>query len=141
MPLIVEDTLREGIAPQMGVSPMYICVDSKYLSKQYRVPFLVKCWLEGEILEVSRFLGELSIEERRVFKEHVVGKHVKLYLMQAFITAYDNLYFDDNSWAILRDAGVFPGEHKLKVRLSKLIIEPERKTLSLYPYRDIVVSR
>ncbi len=138
MPLIVEDALREGVRLLEGVSPICISVNSKYLSRQYGPPILATCWVKGEILGVSKVSGTLSDEERKVFEEYVVGKTVRFYLSPGFLTPYDTLYFDENSWSILRDVGLFPSEYRLKVKLSKLIIEPEGKTINLYPYRDIV---
>ena len=85
-------------------------------------------------------MDTLSDEERKVFEEHVVGRTVRFYLTPALLTGYDNLYFDEDSWSILRDVGVFPHEYKLRVKLSKLIIEPEGKTIKLYPYRDVVAE-
>ncbi|OYT47300.1 MAG: hypothetical protein B6U85_05575 [Desulfurococcales archaeon ex4484_42] len=79
MPLIVESTLYEGFKPRGDVSPMYISVSNKYLSKQYRPP-IATCWVEGEILEVSRISGTLSDDERRAFEEYVIGKTVRFYL-------------------------------------------------------------
>ena len=140
MPLIVEDTLHEGLMLRNDVSPVYISVDSKYLSRQYETTILGTYWVEGEILEVSKVLDTLSDEERRVFEEHVVERAVRFYLLPAFLVGYDSLYFDRDSWSILRDAGVFPREHKLRVKLFRLIIEPEGKAITLYPYRDIVAK-
>ena len=136
MPLIVESTLYEGFKPRGDVSPMYISVSNKYLSKQYRPP-IATCWVEGEILEVSRISGTLSDDERRAFEKYVIGKTVRFYLAPGILTPYDNLYFDENSWSILRDVGIFPGEYKLRIKLLKLIIEPEKKVINLYPYRDV----
>ncbi|RLF02118.1 MAG: hypothetical protein DRJ59_04460 [Thermoprotei archaeon] len=138
MPLIVEDTLHEGLMLRKGTSPMYISVNNRYLSRQYGLSLAATHWVEGEVLEVSRILGTLSDEEMKVFEKYVIGKTVRFYLVLGILTPYDNLYFDENSWSILRDVGIFPGEYKLRVKLFKLIIEPEGKIISLYPYRDII---
>jgi len=138
MPLIIEDILRRGASPQKGVSPMYISVYSKYLSRQYNLLPSTKYWVEGEILGVSRVLDTLSDEEKEILEKYVVGRSVKFYLIVGILIPYDHFYFDEDSWSILRDVGVFPDEYKLRVKLSKLIVETEGKTINLYPYRDVI---
>ena len=137
MPLIVKSVLREGIALRADITPMYISVENKYLSRQYQIRPLTSWWVKGEILRVNKITGMPSEEEKKVFEQYVVGKHVRLYLVPALLMPYDYLYFDSDSWAILRDAGVFPGEYELEVKLHELISEQEGKTIKLYPYRDV----
>ncbi|WP_069807871.1 hypothetical protein [Vulcanisaeta thermophila] len=82
----------------------------------------------------------MSDNERRVIEEHVIGKELRLLLMPGLLTYYDNLYFDEESRAILRDVGVFPDEYRIKVRLTEVEVRSGAETkgvLKLYPYRDI----
>jgi len=143
MPLVFEDEVREGIPIISGVSPFYLGVEGKYLSRQYEVTPLDKAWVEGEILNVSRIVGELTPEESEAIRSYVLGRKVKFYLSVSFSDPYNSLYFDEPSWSVLRDAGIFPGEHRVKVKLRKLIVEKahtgERKELDLYPYREVKV--
>lgn len=142
--MVVSSLLRRKFSLWKGVSPIYISIDKKYLSQQYGLTDLkVEYWVYGTILDVSRLGGPLSDDERRVVEEHVIGKDVKLYLIPAFLTYYDSLYFDENSWVILRDAGIFPDEYKVKVRLTKVEIRESgklAKEVELYPYRNIEVQ-
>jgi len=119
---------------------MYISVESEYLSRQYQLRPTTSWWVKGEILRVIKITGMPSEEEKRVFEQYVVGKHVRLYLVPAFLLPYDYLYFDSDSWAILRDAGVFPDEYELEVKLYELINEQKGKVIELYPYRDVLAG-
>jgi len=143
MPLIVEDVLRYGVSLRDGVTAMYIMVESTFLSKQYNIPLpiLMNAWVEGVILDVDKVSGELTSEERAILESHVIGKAVRFYVVAGLFSPYDELYFDESSWAPLRDAGLFPWQYKIKVKLESLSIEDvasgKKKKLALYPYRDI----
>lgn len=144
MPLIVEDIIKEGIAPRDDLVPFYIEVDSWYLSKQYDIKLFYTAWVEGTVLDVSRVTGEMTLEERKIVEEHVIGKNVKPYITPALFLPFDRLYFDKNSWAILRDTAIFPHEYRVKIKIVKLIIKDpltqQETSYSFYPYRDIVVK-
>lgn len=138
MPLIVEDILRSGFVVRSDVSPVYIIVSAKYLSRQYLLQPLQTYWVEGTILAVEKATGALSEEEKAVFEKHVFNKEVRLLLVPGPLIGYDSLYFDLNSWALLRDAGIFPGDYKVKIKLLRMATG--EKTLDLYPYRNIATA-
>ncbi len=105
MPLIVEDIIKEGLTLAKGVSPFYIEVESKYLSRPYQLSITDRYWAKGIVLDVSKTTGPLPREEEEVIRKHVLGKNIRLFILPALLTAYDRLYFDEESWSILRDAG------------------------------------
>ncbi len=122
------------------VSPVYVCVDGKYLSRQYGLTDLAtEYWVRGTVVGVWRVYGSLSSAEREVIEKYVVGKGVRLYLVPGILTHYDSLYFDEDSWSVLRDVGIFPDEYRVRLKLLKVVVSAggEVKEVSLYPYRDI----
>jgi len=140
MPLVVSSVLRRDWALRPDVSSVCIYVDKKYLSQQYGLTLLANNWVHGSIVDVSKVYGPLSDAEREALEKHVIGKSVRLYLVPGILTAYDKLYFDKESWSVLRDAGVFPDEYKVKMKLLKVEIETAGKVVeevNLYPYRDV----
>ncbi len=142
MALVVESVLKRGLALRSDVSQAFLEVDAKYLSKHYNIGLYVEAWVEGEIIAIERVHGSLSEEEKRAIEEHAVGKRVRLYVDPGFFTGIDKLYFDESSWTILRDLGIFPNEYKLRVKLDKLILKDpitgRGDELVLYPYRDVI---
>jgi len=140
MPLIVSSVIRKGWSFRSDVSSICIYVDKKYLSQQYELTsFTATYWVHGSIVDVSKVYGPLSSTEKEILERYVIGKSVRLYLVPGIITGYDMLYFDKESWNILRDAGVFPDEYRVKMRLVKVKVEAVEgvKEVNLYPYRDI----
>jgi len=138
--LIVSSILRREWTLRGDVSSMCIYVDKKYLSQQYELTSLsAEYWVYGTIIDVSRVHGLLPSVEKEVIERHVVGKSVRLYLVPAILSDYDKLYFDEDSWSILRDVGIFPNEYKIKMKLLKVEVKVEGRVreVSLYPYRDV----
>jgi len=139
--LIVKNTIKQGAIPFTDVSPFYINVDAKYLSRQHQIPFFSISFADGQILEVSKLIEPLTSEEKTIFTKHVVGKEVRFYVSRAVLVAYDSLYLDNSSWSILRDVGIFPDEYELKVRINKIEVSPrpegQKQVLEVYPYRDV----
>ena len=119
MPLIVEDVLRYGVSLRDGVTAMYIMVESTFLSKQYNIPLpiLMNAWVEGVILDVDKVSGELTSEERAILESHVIGKAVRFYVVAGLFSPYDELYFDESSWAPSEMRGFFLGNIRLKLSL------------------------
>jgi len=140
MPLFVSSVLRRSFSLRADVSPVYVCVDGKYLSRQYGLTDLAtEYWVRGTVVGVWRVYGSLSSAEREVIEKYVVGKGVRLYLVPGILTHYDSLYFDEGSWSVLRDVGIFPDEYRVRLKLLKVVVGAggEVKEVSLYPYRDI----
>mgnify|MGYP001772862445 CR=1 FL=1 len=97
-------------------------------------------WVYGTILDVSKLAEPLSSDEKRVLEEHVLERDVRLYLVPGFLIYYDSLYLDKDSWKIFRDAGVFPDEYRVKIKLLRAEIREAGKPfreVELYPYRAI----
>lgn len=141
MPLIVSSILHRGWSLRRDLSSIHIYVDKKYLSQQYELTyFLNEYWVYGNIIDVQRVYGSLSSTEKEVFEKHVIGRNVKLFLVPGILIINDSLYFDNESWSILRDAGVVPDEYRVKMKLIKVEIKEASgfRELDLYPYRDIV---
>jgi len=101
--------------------------------------YAVEYWIHGTIVDVSKVYGPLTGAEREVLERHVIGRGVRLYLVPGVLTGYDKLHFDRESWSVLRDAGVFPDEYRVKLRLLKVEVKAagEVKEVNLYPYRDV----
>jgi len=59
--------------------------------------------------------GFLSSGEKRVVEEHVIGKHVRLYLVLGILTGYDKLYFERISGAYCGIPVSSPDEHSVKM--------------------------
>ena len=99
----------------------------------------VEYWVHGTILDLSKVYGLLTSTEREIIEKHVIGRSASLYLVPGILLGYDRLCFDAESWSMLRDAGVFPGEHKVKLKLLKVEVKrlAEVKEVNLYPYRDV----
>jgi len=138
--LIVSSVLRRDWPQRGDVSSICIYVDKKYLSQQYELTSLITdYWVHGNIVDVSKVYGSLSSAEREIIEKHVIGKSVRLYLVPGVIVGYDKLYFDKESWSILRDAGIFPDEYRVKLKLLRVEIKTagEVKEVDLYPYRDV----
>jgi len=142
VPLIVSSKLHRGWSLRNDVSSVYIYVDKKYLSQQYELTLLgAEYWVHGTILDVSKVYGLLTNAEREIIEKYVIGRSARLYLTPGIFMGYDKLHFDTESWSILRDAGIFPGEHKVKLKLLKVEVKglAEVKEVNLYPYRDVEV--
>ena len=142
MGLVVRDVVRRGASMAEGVSPFFISVDKRYLSEPYMLTVLTRINASATILDVGRVGAPLSSEERRVFEEHVIGKKVLLHVSPGgFAASRDALYFCEESWALLRDAGVLPEEYEVKVRVTELTIRElstgEERRVEVYPYRDV----
>ncbi len=69
---------------------------------------------------MSKIRGPLPSVEREVIEKHVIGRSARLYLVLSILTSYVKLYFDRDSRAIVRDAGVFPDEYGAELRLVKV---------------------
>ena len=74
----------------------------------------------------------------------MLGREVRFYLVPGILSFYDSLHFDGDSWAVLRDCGVFPGEYRVRVRLLRVEVRNREsggtvEVMELYPYRDVVV--
>lgn len=91
-------------------------------------------------MNVSKYHAELSKEEKELFEKNIIGRKVKFLLMPGILTRFDYLCLDKESWALLRDCGIFPGDYVLRVKLNKIINTTKNLTIDLYPYRDIVVT-
>jgi len=140
VPLVVSSIIRKGWSFRSDVSSICVLVDKKYLSEQYELKYFIEVyWVYGSIIDVVNVHKPLTSIEKEVFEKHVIGRNIKLYLVPGFFTAYDTLYFDNNSWSILRDVGVFPDDYKVKLKLVRVEIQGVTgvRELELYPYRDI----
>jgi len=140
VPLIVSSKLHREWSLRDDVSPVCIYVDKKYLSQQYGLTLLnVEYWVHGTILDLSKAYGLLTSAEREVIEKYVVGRSARLYLIPGILLGYDKLHFDTESWSMLRDAGVFPDEYKVKLKLLRVEVKrlAEVREVSLYPYRDV----
>jgi len=138
MPLIVSSILHKSWPPRGDVSPMCVYVDKKYLSQQYELTLVTEdYWVYGTVVDVSKVYGPLPSAEREILERHVIGRSVRLYLVPGILVGYDTLCFDKESWGMLRDAGVFPDEYRVKLKLLK--VEVKGREVGLYPYRDVEV--
>ncbi len=100
---------------------MRVYVDRKYLSQQYElIPFSAEHWVHGAVIDVSKIRGPLPSVEREVIEKHVIGRSARLYLVLSILTSYVKLYFDRDSRAIVRDAGVLTDEYRAELRLVKV---------------------
>ena len=138
MPLIVEGVLRREGFVRRGFVDVYITVSSRYLSRQYDIPSFTATYAEGEVLAVSRVYGKPFKGEEEAFKRHVVGAKSRFYVVPGYLVPHDSLYLSEELWGSLRDCGAFPGEHRIRVKLYKLIIGG--KELDLYPYVEVVAE-
>jgi len=140
VPLVVSSVLRREWSLRDDVSPMCVYVDKRYLSQQYELTsYAVEYWVHGAIVDVSKVYGPLTSAEREVLERHVIGRGVRLYLVPGVLTGYDKLHFDRESWGVLRDAGVFPDEYRVRLKLVKVEVKTPKgvEEVSLYPYRDV----
>jgi hypothetical protein len=133
VPLIVESILEKGFS--YGVhSGFYLLVPKKHLSDPYNLKILETYEVEGEVLDVKKVYGELVGDEVKV--KELVGTLLKFILTPSIIGSYDYLYITEESWSILRDYGVLPGDFILKVKLIRIKIG--EKVVDIYPKRDVI---
>lgn len=137
MPLVLESIIYNYWSLKPSVVPYCLKIDQKYIYEQYLLNALDIIWIEGEVLDVKKITGELSEDEKRVFREYVIGKKIKLLYLHRILSLYDYMCFSEESWSIFRDVGAFPEEYSLRVKLNKIINETKNQTIDLYPYRDI----
>ena len=131
--MIVESTLEKGLS--YGVhSGFYLLVPKKYLFDPYNLKIFETYEVEGEVLDVKKVYGELVGDEVKV--KELVGAPLKFILTPSVIGSYDYLYITEESWSILRDYGVLPGDFILKVKLTRIKIE--EKVVDIYPKRDVI---
>ena len=134
MALIVEGILQRGIAAEGSHVGVYILVPKARLSSQYNLSALVNYIVEGEILDIKKSFGELQEDELKL--KELIGQKVEFILSVNWVGNNDFLYISEASWPLFRDYGVFPGEHALRVKLTR--IKVDEKTLEIYPKRDVV---
>jgi len=148
MPLIIFSYIYRSELPikKKGISAMYVDVDKKYLSEQYDLTDLSKeYWVYGRIIDVIKD-SPISEDEKKLLEQYVINREVKLFLVPGlFSSFYDKLYFDNDTWGILRDIGIIRGEYKLKIKLYKVEIIGsngiKEGEINLYPYRDIIAEK
>ena len=114
--------LKEGFLKEEGASMVYIEIDKKYLSKAYELP------------RNSKIVGEIiDIQTGKEFEGELKGKEISFILIPTFGTT-DYLYLSKDSWRILRDYAILPGESLINVKLEKAVVN--EKEILLYPKRD-----
>jgi hypothetical protein len=136
MVLIFEGRLEKGIASRGKHVGVFISIPKKYLSEIYDLPPFHYYTVEGEILDIKKFWGELEKEELKL--KEVVGQKIEFALSPALLGTYDFLYISERSWTLFRDYGIFPEDYVLRVKLSRIKLNEE--TLEIYPKRDVVVT-
>jgi hypothetical protein len=136
MVLILEGRLEKGIAVRGRHVGVFLSIPKKYLSEIYNLPPLHYYTVEGEILDIKKFWGELEKEELKL--KEVVGQKIEFVLSPAPLGTSDFLYVSERSWGLFRDYGIFPEDYVLRVKLSRLKLNEE--TLEIYPKRDVVVT-
>jgi len=134
MALIVEGRLERGFASPGRCVGVFLQVPRKYLSEIFNLAGL-RCYnVEGEILDIKKFFGELEKEELKL--REVIGKTIEFVLFPPLLGTYDHLYISEQSWPLFRDYGIFPEEYVLRVKLLRIKLNEE--TLEIYPKRDVV---
>jgi hypothetical protein len=136
MALIFEGRLEKGIASRGKHVGMFLSIPKKYLSEIYNLSPLHYYTVEGEILDIKKFWGELEKEELKL--KEVVGQKIEFVFSPAFLGTSDFLYVSERSWGLFRDYGIFPEDYVLRVKLSRIKLNEE--TLEIYPKRDVVVT-
>lgn len=135
MPLIVESILEKGL-PHAVHSGIYLSVPKKYLFDPYNLKVLETYEVEGEILDVRKIHGELVGDEVKI--KELVGTSLKFILFTNIIGSYDYLYITEDSWSIIRDYGVLPGDFILKVKLTHIKIG--ERVVEIYSKRDVIAK-
>lgn len=69
-------------------------------------------------------------------KRELLNKEIKFVLRVSIVGNIDQLFVSKDSWPLLRDYGIIPEDHGLKVRLKRMLIDQE--TIEIYPKRDLV---
>lgn len=133
MPLIIKGLLRRGIPESGRHVGVYIEVRKDRLSEPYNciIPYYYE--VDGEILDLEKFMGQLVGEEAKL--KELIGKSVKFILAPTLLGTYDYLYISEASWNLFRDYGVFPEEYVLKVKLTQ--IKMDEKSIPIFPKRNV----
>jgi hypothetical protein len=135
MALILEARLERGYALAGRHVGVYLLIPKKFLSEPFNLTPTMYYAIEGEILDVRKFAGELEKEELKL--KELVGARVEFALLSATLGTYDYLFISEPSWPLLRDYGIFPEDHVLKVKLTRIKVKGE--VVEIYPKRDVVV--
>jgi hypothetical protein len=135
MGLILEARLEKDYPSAGRHVGVYLPIPKKFLSEPFSLRSLIHYDVEGEILDIRKFLGELEKEELKL--REVIGSKVKFILVRILVGTYDCLYISETSWPLFRDYGILPGDYVLKVKLTH--IKVGKNVVEIYPKRDVVV--
>ncbi len=133
MALMVKGQLYSGVLPPLGATKAYIVVLKKYLSEPYELRD--RTVLIGELVDVERLTGFGPTKDPNLPLSELKGKSLKFILRLGLLGEYDELYISKDSWPLLRDYGILPGEYLLTVKITKAIVD--NKEIEIYPKRDI----
>ena len=135
MPLLVRDIIKQGI-PLPNASNIYITVDSKYLSVPFSILIFDSAVCYGEIIDISRVLKAKTPPELR----ELHGKRISMRIVPGVILGVDFLYFESESWSLLRDYGVIPNEYEITVKilqLEKRVACGKVEKYDVFPKREV----
>jgi len=115
---------------------IFIPLPKRFLSEPYNLESFKYYIVEGELLDIE--ILEKSIDEKLIerVQNELKGKKLTFYLRVEF-GKIDSLYLSEDSWKIIRDYGILPGNAKLKVKLTSIEIDGKKE--EIYPKRDIIV--
>ena len=118
----------EGIAVPEHAVNISLLVPKDHLSTPYELHD--DAIIHGEILEIEEIGKEFKADE-------LIGREIEFKLQLGYLGYHDWLYFSKDSWPLLRDYGILPGQFEITVRLKEIGIDG--KTVAIYPKRDVVV--
>lgn len=125
--------MAEGVRREVKAN---ICVELKksILSEPYKLHDGTT--ILGEILKIERLKREFTDEEYELIEREIIGKKAEFMLWVPDWGNVDVLYLSESSWFSLRDLGIFPAEHIIRVKLTEA--KYEGKTVEIFPERDII---
>ncbi len=138
MGLIIEAQILHRVSIAKGVSPFYLNIPKDRLSKPFGINPFSNYFVSGILLDVVFLTRPLDVMDKDVKKalDFARGKAVEFKIYVPYVGNYDQIFFTNQSWTILRDSGFITSDYQVKVRLDKLRFD-EIET-EIYPVRDII---
>lgn len=134
MGLILKSYLKTGYASAEGISKQHFSVPRRVLSD----PYNLSNWdaIAGKILEVDSIFTS-TLEDIAALNQ-LKDKEIILSLYKLFLGTYDDLYLETESWEMIREYGIIPGQYNFKLKLTTVVTYGV--TIEIYPKRDVFVT-
>ncbi|MCK4475285.1 MAG: hypothetical protein KAU16_00990 [Methanophagales archaeon] len=136
MALIIETLLSTGYLPTPPEGAVRACLEVRKSNLSEPYELLDGTVVVGEILEIKKFIGQLTHEEAEIIERELMSKKIEFILWVPTLGSVDWLYLTKKSWLIFRDCAILPEDYTIKVKLTEAKYNEE--TVEIFPKRDVI---